>query len=86
VCVPYVRGVARMCAQVFLERILPYKEGKGVRLSTGDTLSYRINGHLTLWLAVFICEHAFTLTYLYDNYVKLAVYFVFCLFFVFSLF
>jgi hypothetical protein len=68
--------------QVILERILPYTEGRGVRLSTGETLSYRINGHLTLWLAVFICEHFFPLTYLYDHYVRLAVLF----FFLFSFF
>jgi hypothetical protein len=63
--------------QVILERILPFTEGKGVRLSTGETLSYRINGHLTLWLAVFICEHFFPLTYLYDHYVRLAVFLFF---------
>jgi len=56
-----------------LERLLPYKEGQGVTLSTGEKLSYRINGHLTFWVSVFIAEHLCPLTYLYDHYVQLAV-------------
>jgi hypothetical protein len=58
---------------VVLERALPYQEGQGVQLKTGGKLSYRLNGHLTFWLALFIVEHTCPLTYLYDNYIQLAV-------------
>jgi len=60
---------------VFLERVLPYTQGEGIKLATGEKLSYRINGHLSFWVAIFIVEHGFgsSLVYLYDNYVQLAV-------------
>lgn len=59
---------------VVLERLLPYTEGQGVKLATGERLQYRINGHLSFWVSIFVVEHFFDdLTYLYDQYVQLAV-------------
>ncbi|EKX51861.1 ergosterol biosynthesis ERG4/ERG24 family [Guillardia theta CCMP2712] len=58
---------------VFLERILPYKVGQGVELSNGQRLKYRINGHLTFWVSLFVAEHFIDLSILYDKYLELAV-------------
>jgi hypothetical protein len=65
--------VAWFGSLVVLERVLPYSEGHGIKLASGERLSYRINGHLSFWVAIFVVEHFFDLTYLYNHYAQLAV-------------
>ena len=65
---------------VVLERVLPGKTVQGVKLPPAkpgvvrpDHLEYKLNGHLTFWVAVTVAVVCFDLSYLYDNYLQLAV-------------
>ena len=44
---------------VVLERWLPGEVAEGVKLSSGERLRYRINGHLSFWVALLCMGHAF---------------------------
>lgn len=78
-----------MLFQVGLERLLPAKEFKGIKLRNNTQLTYRVNGHLAFWISiacaaascaipgsVFGLPNRFVLSWIYDNYLQLAVSFI----------
>eukprot|EP01061_Rhynchopus_euleeides_P047611 TRINITY_DN9636_c0_g1_i1.p1 TRINITY_DN9636_c0_g1~~TRINITY_DN9636_c0_g1_i1.p1 ORF type:complete len:427 (+),score=183.01 TRINITY_DN9636_c0_g1_i1:162-1442(+) len=65
---------------VACERQLPGKVVKGVQLPPAGPgvqrpshLEYRMNGHLSFWMAIAGAALFFDLSYIYDNYLQLAV-------------
>eukprot|EP00301_Raphidiophrys_heterophryoidea_P023405 c7311_g1_i1.p1 GENE.c7311_g1_i1~~c7311_g1_i1.p1 ORF type:complete len:441 (-),score=90.12 c7311_g1_i1:69-1391(-) len=72
--------VGWMVFQILLERFLPFSEADGVLLPNGQRLKYRISGHLQLWVSLvcvviahFLAPHIFHLSYVYNNFLQLAV-------------
>eukprot|EP00924_Labyrinthula_sp_SR-Ha-C_P002556 maker-scaffold_83-snap-gene-0.39-mRNA-1 protein AED:0.01 eAED:0.01 QI:69/1/1/1/0/0/2/271/446 len=72
---------------VFFERVLFAETQKGVKLSNGKQLKYRINGHLQFWAIIIlllfgnisfgssnevVSFSSFDLSFIYDNYIQLA--------------
>lgn len=70
-------AVGWFLVQVLLERVLPCAKVQGVELPTGKKLTYRISGHLQLWVSVagVLALHYLTpykLFFVYDNFLQLA--------------
>jgi len=63
---------------VALERVLPGEVAEGVVLPNGKRLPYKLNGHLSLWVTLFLVQQytmakgGRALTYLYDDFIELA--------------
>ncbi|KAG8462274.1 hypothetical protein KFE25_012094 [Diacronema lutheri] len=80
--------LAWMGLQVVLAIVLPGPWVDGVKLRTGATLKYKLNGHLSFWLSMLLMGHAWPrfapdgslagfgpvpMAYAYDHFAELAV-------------
>jgi len=80
--------LAWMALQVVLAIALPGPWVQGAKLRTGETLGYKINGHLSFWVSMLLMGHAWPkfnssgsvvgfgpvpMAYAYDHFIQLAV-------------
>lgn len=80
--------LAWMALQVGLAIVLPGPWVEGVKLRTGQTLKYKLNGHLSMWVSLLLMGHAWPrfgangqlsgfgpvpMAWVYDHFAELAV-------------